>query len=270
MDTSEYNNLKFYKNNGKTALDDPVDDSGFSLKDYIHPEESFSHSSLDMVQSSANKDDPLCDAIAEVYGPPTKCQRIEFTDPLAVASGDVDPVLTSPTPLPPKPLSNDSHMPTVPNPFADNLSPPTTPVPPVNVSASTMDLDCDDNPEEPIPTPTLADVAEQPEECSAEIFEDMTHHLEQLAEDNLQDDLFEKVTLHTWDNGILILEIEWKMSETSSSPFTIMKRDYPYAVAHYILNNSVGTSDGRYALGQYMRWAHGFLRQVNQTICHLH
>ena len=121
MDTSEYNNLKCYKNDGKTTLDDPVDDSGFSLKDYIHPEESFSHSSLDMVKSSADKDDPLRDTIAEVYGPQTKCQHVEFTDPLAVASGDVDPVLSSPSPLPPKPLSTDSHMPTVPNPFTDNL-----------------------------------------------------------------------------------------------------------------------------------------------------
>ena len=253
MDTSEYNNLKFYKNNGKTTLDDPVDDSGFSLKDYIHPEESFNHSSLDMVKSSADKDDPLHNAIAEVYSPPTKHQHIEFTDPSAVASGDVDPVLSSPMPLPPKPLSTNPYMPTVPNPFTDNLSPPMTPAPPVNVSASTLDLDCDDNPKEPIPTSTPADVAEQQEECSAEIFEDMTHHLEQLAEDNLPDDLFGKVKSYTWDNGILILDIEWKMGETSSSPFTIMKRDYPYAVAHYILNNSVGTSDGRYASGQSMR-----------------
>ena len=229
------------------------------MKDYIHREESFSHSSLDMVKSSTDKDDPLRNAIAEVYGPPSKCQHVEFTDPLAVASGDVDPVLSSPMPLPPKPLSTDSHMPIIPNPFTNNLSPPTTPAPPVDVSTSTMDLDCDDNPEEPIPTSTPADVAEQPKECSAKIFEDMTHHLEQLAEDDLQDDLFKKVMSHTWDNGILILEIEWKTGETSSSPFTIMKRDYPYAVACYIFNNSVGTLDGRYALGQYMRWARGFL-----------
>ena len=176
-----------------------------------------------------------------------------------MVSGDVDPVHSSPTPLPPKPLTTDSHIPTVPNPFIDNLSTPTTPALPINVSASTPDLDCDDNSEDTFPTSTLADVAEQPKECSAEIFKDATHHLEQLAEDNLQDDLFKKVTLYTWDNGILILGIGWKMGETSSSPFTIMKRDYPYEGAHYILNNSVGTLDGRYTLGQYMRWACGFL-----------
>ena len=96
MDTHEYNSLKFYKNDGKTVLDDPVDDSGFSLSDHILPEKPFSHSSPDMVDSSADTDDPLCDAIAEVYRPPTKCQRVEFTDPLAVASGDVDPVVSLP------------------------------------------------------------------------------------------------------------------------------------------------------------------------------
>ena len=96
----------------------------------------------------------------------------------------------------------------------------------------------------------MADAAEQPEDCSAEVFEDMTHHLEQLAEDNPQDDLFEKVKSHGWDNGIPLLEIEWKTGETSSSPFTLGKRDYPYDVAQYILDNSVGTWDGRHTLGR--------------------
>ena len=145
-----------------------------------------------------------------------------------------------------------------------------TPTSPVDVSASTTDLDRDDDPEESIPVSTTADVAEQPKDCSAEVFEDTTHHLEQLAEDNPQDDLFEKVKLHGWDNGILLLEIEWKIGETSSLPFTLVKRDYPYAVAQYILDNSVGTWDGRHTSGRYTRWAHGFLRQVNHTIRHLH
>ena len=79
--------MRFYKNDGKTVLDDPVDDSGFSLKDHLQPKESFSHSPPDMVESSATKDDPLHDMIAKVYGPPTKRQCVEFTDPLTVASG---------------------------------------------------------------------------------------------------------------------------------------------------------------------------------------
>ena len=220
VDACAYNSLRFYKNDGKTVLDDPVDDSGFSLRDHLQPEESFSHSPLDMVESSAAKDDPLCNTIAKVYSPPTKRQRVELTDPLAVASGGVDPVVSSPMPLPPQPPSRDSTKPSALTPFPDDLPAPMTPAPPDDASTSTMDLGCDNNPDEPILTSTLAYVMEQPEECSAEVFEDTTYHLEQLAEDNPQDDLFEKVKSHRWDTGILLLEIEWKTGETSSSPFT--------------------------------------------------
>ena len=73
-----------------------------------------------------------------------------------------------------------------------------TPVPPVDTSASTMDLGRDSDPEDPISVSTTVDAVEQPEDCSAEVFEDMTHHLEQLAEDNPQDDVFEKVKSHGW------------------------------------------------------------------------
>ena len=262
VDAREYNSLRFYKSDGKTVLDDPVDDSGFSLRDHFQPKKSFSHSSPDMVESSADRDDPLLNVIAEVYGHLTKHQHVEFTDPLAVASGGAGSVVSPPQPSPPQPPSGDSLKPSALIPFPNDLPAPMTPAPPVNASASTKDLDCDDDPEEHIPASTLADAVEQPKECSAEVFEDMTHHLEQLADDDPQDDLFETVKAHGWDNGILLLEIEWKMGETSSSPFTLVKQDYPYAVAQYILDHSMGTWDGRHTSGRYMRWAHGFLRQV--------
>ena len=133
MDAREYNSLKFYKNNGKTVLDDPVDDSGFSLSDHLLPEKPFSHSSPDMVNSSADKDDPLHDAIAEVYRPPTKCQRVEFTDPLAVASGDIDPVVSLPRPSSPPPPSGDSSKPSAQTKIPNDLPAPMTPAPPVGV-----------------------------------------------------------------------------------------------------------------------------------------
>ena len=43
VDARGYNSLRFYKNDGKTVLDDHVDDSGFSLRDHLQPEKSFSH-----------------------------------------------------------------------------------------------------------------------------------------------------------------------------------------------------------------------------------
>ena len=161
-------------------------------------------------------------------------------------------------------------MPSAQTKIPDVLPAPMTPESPVDASASTTDLGRDDYPEEPIPVSTAADAVEQPEDCPAEVFKDTTHHLEELAEDNPQDDLFEKVTAHGWDKGILLLEIEWKMGETSSLPFTLVERDYPYAVAQYILAHSMGTWDGRHMSGRYMRWACGFLQQVNRMICWLH
>ena len=223
-----------------------------------------------MVDSSADKDDPLHDTIAEVYGPPSKHQRVEFTDAVAVVTGDVDTVVSLPRPSSPQPPSEDSSKPRAQTKIPNALPAPMTHASPVYTSASTTELDRDNNPEEPIPVSTTADAVGQPEDCPAEVFENTTHHLEQLAEDNPQDDLFERVTAHGWDNGILILEIEWKTGETSSLPFTLVKHDYPYAVAQYILDHSVGTWDRRHTSGRYMRWAHGFLRQVNRMICRLH
>ena len=214
MDAHEY--VKFW-----TVLDDPVDDSGFSLSDHLLPEKPFSHSLPDMVDSSADKDDPLCDVIAEVYSPLTKRPRVEFADPLAVASGDIDPVVSLPRPSSPPPPSRDSSKPSAQTLIPDDLPAPMTPIPPVDASNSTTDLCCDDDPEESIPISTTADAMEQPKDCSADVFEDVTHHLEQLTEDDPLDDLFEKVKSHGWDNGILLLEIEWKTGETSSSPFLL-------------------------------------------------
>ena len=131
-----------------------------------------------------------------------------LSDPLAVVSGDVDPVVSLPRPSPPPPPSRDSSKPSAQTLIPDDLPTPMPTVPPVDTSVSTIDLGCDDDPVEPIPVSTTADAVEQPEDCCAEVFKDTTHHLEQLAEDDPQDDLFEKVNSHGWDNGILLLEIE--------------------------------------------------------------
>ena len=77
--------------------------------------------------------------IAKVYGPPMKHKRIEFTDPLAVASGDADPVVSHPRPLPPQPASGDSPKPSALTPFPDDLPAPMTPPPPVDASARPHD-----------------------------------------------------------------------------------------------------------------------------------
>ena len=78
--------------------------------------------------------------------------------------------------------------------------------------------------------------------------------------------MFDKIVGHSWDNGILLLELAWTTGESSSLPFTIVKRDYPLPTAHYILHVGVGTADGRYSSGRYTRWANGLIHQVNRTV----
>ena len=84
-------------------------------------------------------------------------------------------------------------MPSAQTKIPDVLPAPMTPASPVDATASTTDSGRDYDPEEPIPVSTAADAVEQPEHCPAEVFEDMTHHLEQLAEDNPQDDLLRRL-----------------------------------------------------------------------------
>ena len=48
--------------------------------------------------------------------------------------------------------------------------------------------------------------------------------------------------------------------------FTMVKRDYPYETAEYILQNKVGTSEHKYVTGRYTRWARAYMRQCKQTL----
>jgi hypothetical protein len=60
-------------------------------------------------------------------------------------------------------------------------------------------------------------------------------------------ELFDSICGHGWDNGVLMLRIKWKTDEESVMAFTMVKQDYPYETAEYILQNKVGTSEHKYA-----------------------
>jgi hypothetical protein len=47
---------------------------------------------------------------------------------------------------------------------------------------------------------------------------------------------------HSWNNRVLMLRIKWKTDEESVMAFTMVKQDYPYETAEYILQNKVCTS----------------------------
>jgi len=78
--------------------------------------------------------------------------------------------------------------------------------------------------------------------------------LEILSKD-ADDDLFQLIVGHEWKNGILELTFQWKTNETSQVPFTLAKRDYPYDVSKYILDNKAGSADAHYSSGCYTQWA---------------
>jgi len=41
------------------------------------------------------------------------------------------------------------------------------------------------------------------------------------------------------------------MDEVTEVPFTLAKRDYPYEVSKYILDNCVGSANGNYSTGHF-------------------
>ena len=249
---SSRSSLRFYKSNGCTPLEDPPIDGSLPLSDFVHEEKP--------VPSFKNEPDPsegsmghdiLRDAIAEVYGPPSKRQRIEFVDPLSAARHmDVDPVLSRP------PRSADQSTDHTPK----DAKPVVEPVP------TPEDVDDDPQFSETPPTGVSPLDLDHQDHIESDVFEDATQHFESFSGDKDPNDLFDKIVGHSWDNGILLLELAWTTGESSSLPFTIIKRDYPLPTAHYILKVGVGTADGRYSSGRYTRWARGLIRQVNRTI----
>jgi hypothetical protein len=64
----------------------------------------------------------------------------------------------------------------------------------------------------------------------------------------------------------LMLRIKWKTDEESVMALTMVKWDYPYETAEYILQNKVGTSEHKYATGRYTGWAHAYMWQCKQTL----
>ena len=252
VEESSRSSLRFYKSDGCTPLEDPPIDGSLPISDFVHEEKP--------VPSFKNEPDPsegsmghdiLRDAIAEVYGPLSKCQHIEFVDPLSAARHtDMDPVLSRP------PRSADQSM----DPTHKDAKPVVETVP------TREDVDDDPQFSDTPPTGVSPLDLDHQDHIELDVFEDATQHFESFSGDEDPNDLFDKIVGHSWDNGILLLELAWTTGESSSLPFTIVKRDYPLPTAHYILKVGVGTADGRYSSGRYTRWARGLIRQVNRTV----
>jgi hypothetical protein len=91
----------------------------------------------------------------------------------------------------------------------------------------------------------------QDDSDNIEITDEVAQHIEDRYSDDPECELFDLICGHGWDNGVLMLRIKWKTDEESVMAFTMVKRDYPYETAEYILQNKVGTSEHKYATGRY-------------------
>jgi hypothetical protein len=102
-----------------------------------------------------------------------------------------------------------------------------------------------------------------------EITDEVAQHIEERYSNDPECELFDSICGHGWDNGVLMLRIKWKTDEESVMAFTMVKQDYPYETAEYILQNKVSTSEHKYATSRYTQWAHAYMQQCKQTLCHI-
>jgi hypothetical protein len=101
------------------------------------------------------------------------------------------------------------------------------------------------------------------------VSDEVAHHIETHYSDDRDDDMFNSICGHSWDSGVLMLEMKWLTDETSALPFSIVKHDYPFETANYIIKHKIGTSDGQYSSGRYSHWAWSYICQNNHALCRL-
>lgn len=215
----------------------------------------FTHKSTTSRPVDTADTDLLRESIASVMGPPTKRQR---TNPPNEASAHLivpeEPSRTVPTS---HPTTNTDevemwiHPATVPNTAGLDDDP---------VLATNPDLPGD----RPLPIPITQD---DDEPDSVDLSNGVSRQLTSVAGDaNDEDELFDCISGHEWNNGALFLELLWKTNKTSVQPFSIVQQDLPQATANYILKNKVGSADGRYPIGRYMHWARSFNQEVKRIL----
>jgi hypothetical protein len=247
--------LNFYKSDGVTPLEDPfANDETLPITDIIAKEqlESAPETIDDPNDSSV---DLLDDAITKVYGPSCKRQcmedmiaeeTVEQADIVSGSSKTVEteqPMVQSTTSTP-----EDDRSPAM----ESNLFESVLIIVDTVMMPTTGDQDGDDQSGggNSSSTASLVPVT-QDNSDNTEITDEVSQHIEDRYSDDPECELFDSICGHGWDNGVLMLRIKWKTDEESVMAFTMVKQDYPYETAEYILQNKVGTSEHKYATGRY-------------------
>mmetsp|Transcript_52228 Transcript_52228/g.78006 ORF Transcript_52228/g.78006 Transcript_52228/m.78006 type:complete len:1156 (-) Transcript_52228:781-4248(-) len=104
------------------------------------------------------------------------------------------------------------------------------------------------------------------EHCPIGLGEQVTRHMESLANEDPDLDLLDHISGHYWHNGALFFKVKWKTDEESTLAAALMQSDHPLVTAKYILKHRVGSDNTKFLNGRYTRWARGFLRKVNVIV----
>ena len=271
--------LTFFKSDGKTPLETPTSDADLNLSDFVSEEPEPAPTAL-YGEPEPVDDDPLRDAIQEVYGPPRKRARIALDvseDSVAPKDPPTPPKAAGVVP-PPSSLTSSTASPPASAPASVAAAPApsvateveSTAVPPVTTPGSTNDDSRKPAPRAPDDQRSPPVVVMQPDddlEDDQSVIADVNDHFDSMAEECEDDDMFDKIAEHEWTDGELMFGILWKTGEISYQPFSLVKRDYPLAAADYILEHKVGTSgSSRHVTGRYSRWARNFRRSVNVAV----
>jgi hypothetical protein len=273
-----FKKIEFYKSDGHTPLEDPSHKDALPIMDLIaeQPPESPPFAFEDSSCIDKDSADLLQEAIDEVYGPTCKRQHAmdqeDSAEQLQVMMTPFEYVEEPPEIQLPV-LDHAPNMSTTTNPIQVFESEPI--IVETIYAPSTSDQH-DDNQvggvnEDLSAAAALLVTQDNDDDMDITISNEVAHHIEIHYSNDCNDDMFNSICGHSWDNGVLMLEMKWLTDETSTLPFSIVKCDYPFETANYIIKHKVGTSDGQYSLGQYCHWAQSYIHQNNHALhCLLH
>ena len=224
--------------------------------------------------------------LEEAFGPsPSKRLRVDSTTGGTLRTDPEEPQPTSDsnvqTTCQPNPLDNDEHETPDPDPI---------PIQPVQnaVPASTIDLNSaegqDDSTgpvlvtqEEPVPSDDPPDTDSISDDASVDsadedldrdnvTAESIDSHLRNLAGLTDDDDLFDSIDDHQWREGVLHFRVKWATDSTSWHPFYMVREDYPWDTAQYIMSHNVGSVHGTHRTGPHQRWARTFMKKTRRVL----
>jgi hypothetical protein len=247
--------LNSYKSNSITPLEEPfANDETLLITDIIAGEQ-LENAPETIEDPNDSSVDLLGDAIMEVYGPSRKRQCMEdmiaeeTIEQAKVVSGSSKTVeteqptiqLTTSTP------ENNRSPATEWNLLESVLIIVDTVMMPTNGDQDGDDQSGGGNSSS---TASLVPVT-QDDSDNIVITDKVVQHIKEHYSNDPECELFNSICGHGWDNGVLMLRIKWKTDEESVMALTMVKQDYPYETAEYILQNKVGTSEHKYATGSY-------------------